>query len=45
MPTSFSKKPERSKQEDIPINWKALMRVGEPGLFSASDGYIARINN
>lgn len=37
--TSFSKKPERSKHEDIPINWKALMGVGEPGLLSASDDY------
>lgn len=35
--TSFSKKPERSKHEDIPISWKALIRVGDRGLFSPSD--------
>jgi len=39
MLTSFSKKPERSKHEDIPINWNALIRVGDPEfLCSASFG-------
>lgn len=28
-PTSFSKKPERSSDEDIPISWNALICVGE----------------
>lgn len=30
--TSFSKKPERSKHEDIPINWNALISFGDFGL-------------
>ena len=38
MLTSFSKKPERSRHEDIPINWNALRRVGDPES-SASFGY------
>lgn len=43
--TSFSKKPERSRHDDIPISWKALMRVGEPGSLSASDGCIKGIES
>ena len=42
--TSCSKKPDRSRLEDIPINSNALIIDGDFGLFSTSDGYAKGIN-